>query len=393
MSAFLRQAFSRRHLLWTLGILAFPFYLFPKGGLQISAVFLFVAAMQAIRWNPRMIIRPGSVIIGRLGFPLTLFVLYSILVQLTWALVLDEPGILIYSAYNICNLFVFVGVALQCLRSKGFARLLVQLTLVSVLLQTLLSAAGFGWWSGSFRNVVYFQNPNQLGYFSLLSAGILTVGVRMGLIRGIHFGVGILACIWLAQLSLSKAAMLAIVVLLFYGGLQTSVLTMGAVAVAMIIGLDLFQDRLVLIESQLRTVGEQMDDSLAGRGYDRIWLHPMMNLLGGGEGAVWRWGSFLELGEMHSSWGTVLFSYGVPGVIAMLYFFSRLTFRLGMASLVPLLSVLMYGFTHMGLRFLPLWIMFGFIGGLAAAKVRQRVQVGARSAHGLPRSQAPSIFR
>jgi hypothetical protein len=102
-----------------------------------------------------------------------------------------------------------------------------------------------------------------------------------------------------------------------------------------------------------------------------------MNLLGGGEGAAERWDSSLEEAEMHSSWGTILFSYGIPGVILMAAFLWRLVPRLGLASLIPFSAVFLYGITHMGLRFVPMWILFGLIAGVSirqdATKMRPKV--------------------
>jgi len=239
-------------------------------------------------------------------------------------------------------------------------------------LQTLLSLLGMGNMDGT-RTVVFFQNPNQLGYFSLLSAGILTIGVRQRALTPMVFIGGLICCLWLAQLSLSKAAMASIVVLLAYGGLRTAKsIAWSAVAVAAVIGFGVLDDRIELFETRFSTVGEQSDDSIAGRGYDRIWLHPQMNILGGGEGGMWRWDSFLDTGEMHSSWGTILFSYGIPGSIAMLVFLSRLSFRLGLVSLVPITTVFLYGLTHMGLRFVPMWILFGLVAGISAREMRMK---------------------
>src|SRR5918994_582076 len=106
---------------------------------------------------------------------------------------------------------------------------------------------------------------------------------------------------------LTRTAKLLFLALVFVG---TSTMLLDSSAVERFFSIDLV-DR---VDSRLGTIGEQGDDSLAGRGYDRIWRHPEHLVFGAGEGAGLR---FTEFGglvkEMHSTLGTVLFSYGIVG--------------------------------------------------------------------------------
>jgi hypothetical protein len=353
--------------LWCFGIMSFPFYVLSKGNIQISTVILLVASLQALRGNPARILLSGPQGLKVLSIPLVLFVLYVAIIQLAWAILLSEEEMLVFILFYTFNLIIFAAVSIRSWEDERFQDLLVKSTLASVYLQVALSAFGFGWSPESSRGTIYFQNPNQLGYFSILCASILTVGVKRKLIGGLWFGSGLLGCLWLAQVSLSKSAMLSIVLLLLFGGMQraSTVVMVGSVLMSIIVW-GFFEDRVEQVTLRFMTLGNDDDDNLAGRGYDRIWMHPEMLILGGGEGAVWRWESFLATGEIHSSWGTVLFSYGIPGTLLMLTFLGRLSFRLGLVSLVPMLAITAYGVTHMGLRFVPLWVLFGLIAGVSA---------------------------
>lgn len=357
---------SRETIWWAIGILSFPFYVLSKGNVQISTLFLFLAAWEGLRWNPSRMFIPGDPKLRRLTIPFALFVLYVAVVQLTWSIYLGETEMLIFVVFYVFNLFIFSSVAIRSGESDEFSRLIIILVLVSVILQVLLSALGLGWSPESTRSTIYFQNPNQLGYFSILSSAILSVGVRRKLVNGFWFGAGLLGCLWLAQMSLSKSAMLSILLLLIYGSsqrLSTFMIAVGFVLAVAIFGL--FEDRVEQVSLRLLAIGQDSDDNLTGRGYDRIWLHPEMLFFGGGEGAVWRWDSFLTTGEIHSSWGSIIFSYGIPGTILFCLVLVPLTFRLGMTSLIPVLAIISYGVTHMGLRFVPMWILFGLIAGLS----------------------------
>ena len=63
---------------------------------------------------------------------------------------------------------------------------------------------------------------------------------------------------------------------------------------------------------RIANVGEQQDDSFTSRGYDRIWQFPEYLLLGAGEGAYSRFRNWDD-NEFHSTFGTIVFSYGFVG--------------------------------------------------------------------------------
>lgn len=64
-----------------------------------------------------------------------------------------------------------------------------------------------------------------------------------------------------------------------------------------------------------------LDDTFAGRGYDRICKYPEYLLFGAGEGAHYRFAEkSLFLGEIHSSWAGVLFYYGIIDLYCSIYF-------------------------------------------------------------------------
>ncbi len=66
------------------------------------------------------------------------------------------------------------------------------------------------------------------------------------------------------------------------------------------------------VTQRFSSIGKKSSDSLEGRGYDRIWRYKQNLLFGAGEGADYRFGRAIE---MHSTLGTVLFSYGMPGFL------------------------------------------------------------------------------
>src|SRR4029079_5761391 len=94
------------------------------------------------------------------------------------------------------------------------------------------------------------------------------------------------------------------------------------------------------------------------RGYDRIWRNQQYLLLGAGEGGLSRFDdtAYVKNMEIHSSAGTILFSYGIVGSILFLVFMWRLIRGARARLVITLLPPLLYTGAHQGLRFTMLWI-------------------------------------
>jgi hypothetical protein len=112
------------------------------------------------------------------------------------------------------------------------------------------------------------------------------------------------------------------------------------------------------VVERFKDIGGQKDDSFAARGYDRIWLTPEYLIAGAGEGAFNR---FSNNNEMHSTFGTILFSYGLPGAALFLLVLWIIFRRAPPRYLVYFVPVCLYGITHQGLRFTQFWIFLALV--------------------------------
>jgi hypothetical protein len=110
------------------------------------------------------------------------------------------------------------------------------------------------------------------------------------------------------------------------------------------------------------------------RGYDRITANKEYLVFGAGEGATYRFRESTIIGaaEIHSSAGTILFSYGVVGSCLFLFFVWRLLKGAPMRAMVMLLPPLLYTFAHQGLRFTTLWVLLPLFVVLKDWEGRQR---------------------
>jgi hypothetical protein len=213
--------------------------------------------------------------------------------------------------------------------------------------------------SGGDREVLFFNNPNQLGYFGLLSAAIIFLAYRAGHLPAWACLAGAASTVLLVALSQSKAAIIGIAVLgmlTTVGRARIVILLVGILVVLIPRDLTVVSN----VETRMSTVGEQEDDNWEARGYTRIIDYPEYLLLGAAEGGYERLGLPPEhQHEIHSSLGTLLFSYGIVGLSLFLIFLYALVRCAGVAASLYLLPVMLYGLTHMGLREGLFWILLG----------------------------------
>lgn len=284
----------------------------------------------------------------------------------------------LYYAYDIGVLMVIVSLIRE-FRGRFVAACQVALALAIILeavAVVVLPTSGI-------RPVGTFNNPNQLGYWGLLAAtclltlkqdrrlsmadvGLLTVSgfvIAQSLSKAAIIAFGLLLAIALVSQRVTRSVKFALLALVF-------VSTAIGVADSSVMERFLSSGVVGKVTDRLENIGEQADDSLAGRGYDRIWRYPEYLVFGAGEGAAWRFSRsrinpYLDQREMHSTLGTVLFSYGIIGLLLFFGFLVVVFRRAPLVHILYSLPIWAYGLTHQGLRETMLWMFFGLVFGLA----------------------------
>lgn len=311
-------------------------------------------------------IKSASVIAMDIFRPLLYFVMVAGVIQSVYSIALSEPRLMLFWAFIAFNFIYCCGIYayLTVYRQHGAA-------VVFVATLTALTVASGGLFTGdpetSYRQTSWFNNANQLGYFALLAASVLALCRGRIFLRysGALALVAVFACVYLSAASLSKAAMLstAFAVALFIPRLGPKEIVVLGIAIAGVspslidrVVSSLGYERVML---RVSDVGRQSDDSLAGRGYDRIVESSHLLLFGAGEGAYERFVNrdFTDDMEIHSTIASVVFCYGVPGLLALLCFGYRCYKLAPWQFCVVFLPVLAYGLTHNGLRFGYLWLL------------------------------------
>lgn len=363
-----RNSFISRSLLGFLFayLLLKPFYFGSSGTPQISDAVLTVAMILAV-------LTPGGALNSssrRVLRSSLLFALYIAFINLTWSLWLSDWQMLSYVAFALFNF----GLLATCLRAAAVnwsscLKIVAHAISASTILQavlSLVSASGTG-----VRETLFFNNPNQLGYWSLLSASIFLICTRHVPVRTLVQTVTLLCLAYMAALSLSKAAMISFVLLLGVHLLRSPklvIVALGVAAVALA-----FSSEVGIVErvsARLENIGDQSDDSASGRGYDRIVKYPEHLLIGAGEGGFQRF-SGVEY-ELHSTFGTILFSYGLIGSALFLVLMYHVFRCGGYFQFAYLLPSFVYGLTHQGLRFSLIWLLFAVVAVSGQATIQRR---------------------
>jgi hypothetical protein len=347
-----------------------PLYVFPSGLPQPADALMLVIAI-ALLLRGDLGLDPGQ---RRLLILTSAFVGWTAIVSGVWAVLLEEQRLLKIPAFYLQNLLVlFVCLTLSARHGVRFFRIVGTTLAASLILQAAFSLLVDASGSGR-RATLSFNNPNQLGYWALLSASIYVLCARAAGNRTLWQVPVWLAAAYVTVLSLSKAAMIALASLVAVASLKQPRYLLAALLFGAVLLAAGHNPLVTNASDRLAAIGAQGDDSMAARGYDRLWLFPQHLLFGSGEGGFERFRPW-DVNEFHSTIGTVLFSYGIVGFTLFVLILASVYRQSGLHSLLFLGPAFVFGLTHQGLRFSFFWALIGI-----AASVGHQGSRGADAA-------------
>lgn len=302
---------------------------------------------------------------------LTALVVWVALVNLVWFMVTTDPGFLppiLYFVFNLMIVLTFFGVRRR--DPVLFDRTICLTIILAIAIQSAaVLAERFGLGAG-LRNVGTFRNPNQLAYWGvlMLSIFLLLRRSRLGRIDKVAVG-AVVFCEFASASRAGLAALAALLAIWLYFALASGpkriFACLGVAAVGIVLSLSPVMDRVLVATAENSAVGTRLAEvnsvsQFDQRQYDRIIEFYQYTAFGAGEGYLSR---FVEDGvyelEIHSSFGTMLFSYGIPGLTLFLLLLLSAYRKLPTSLGLYLLPSLVYGVTHQGLRFTPFWALIG----------------------------------
>ena len=349
---------------WALFILGFPYYVFPAGTPQpgdilISIVILFYIAKEGIFFE-----KSFSKHITYFRNLIVYIAIVNIILFLVRIGYKDKGLSLIVNLFYLFNFLLFTfSLSLYSKYKKEFIITTVYSVVLSALIQVALSPYGR---ISEGREALFFTNPNQLGYYALSGLTIvLALEKYLKISRAIVF-VSFACFFYFTMLCVSKAAIGGMIILIGIYLISNKILTLRTFFTAAVVGVGLMAAifKTNVGERFVRNLTYRLDYSVKPkdvseweyRGYDRMNNHPYYMILGAGEGAFNRFDTYIENHEMHSSLGTILFCYGIPGSIFFILFITSLLRGLPLTYSLYILPLIAYGVAHMGLRFTIFYI-------------------------------------
>lgn len=333
-----------------------PFYVFGSGSFQLSDFFLFISFFLTLVVAFRKNIDVLILFKKYPSYPYLLaFSSYVILVALLWSIYLQSfipiekamfapMGVIVIT--TILLLYEYFG--------HSFLKIITHSIIASVFILTFLSPLVI---IPGLRQQLFFNNPNQLGYYAVASASIIFAAFDLSKNRLVGISAFICIC-YFVMISVSRAAIvsiafLAVAFLFKKNNVLPFVLSILVLSVVSISNLNSIQNSELFINfnERLETKSNENVDRASERGYTRIYNFPEYLLFGASEGLYERFNETLEL---HSTWLSIVFCYGFIGfALFVLMFFNSIQ----KSTFIAFVPVVLYGLTHNGIRFRLFWIL------------------------------------
>ena len=369
--------------LWVIYLIIFPLYFMPSGEPQIADYLMVLLMLMMVLGSRIQITRSLHSLIR----PLILLGIYVAIVNLfTFISTLDAfakgANPLYYTLFFFYNIgVVILAYILYSRHKKSFLWATALGLFLGALLVIVISPFFTNAYYSTIRLTLTFNNPNQTGYYGLSALTFFIITSRAIKIHWIWSLLMSVMCIYITAASLSQAAIISI--LLLYGlnlleGITTNfrrifgLVALIAVAIFYFTYSD-FGNRIIDNYNYRRSVYQGSDvGEIQYRGYDRIINHPHYVILGAGEGYYNRFITYSDSHEIHSTLGTLIFCYGIPGTFLFSLFVFRSIIKVRWNVAIYLLPLLAYGLTHMGLRFTFFWLSIAILGILSAQNRLER---------------------
>jgi len=344
-----------------------PIYLFKSGLPQPGDVFILVLLPAALKGWDGALPRDSATAVRAL----LLFTIWACALNWGWAIatgtfdVFGRDTFLLFPVYYVYNTLIVV-VALVLYRRYG--DLFLRTTLYAVLATVYLQLTSAFLLSGEGRGSLFFNNPNQLGYYALIASTLITLLHARSGARLLLSTSGLVACAFLALTSASRAAVAGVcilIALLLFANPRLIVLTCIIAVAAAILGGPV-DTAIESTQSRIERSRGSKVGFLEERGYDRLWTYREYVPLGAGEGGLYRFAGTSKIRtrkgepvaiEIHSSFATILFCYGLPGAILFVLFLYRVVRGANLRAILMLTPVMFYTVAHQGLRFTTFWIL------------------------------------
>jgi hypothetical protein len=353
-----------------------PLYRFSSGGPQwVDVPLVLVMAITLLTK------RQHDSILKRLLFPLIPFVVWAITINTAYFVLYPNTYQFLIKNVEIVYI-IFLVYCLFFIISKLCNDNGLSFIYLGLLLSIAICLAFKGEYEAGVRDALSFNNPNQLGYFSVLLLCYVTLLIHYNqsvLKNPFYICANLIIIVfshYFALLSLSRGAIFS-VLLIDVGLLLNSAKRMPLLIISLLATMTLVLAMLynpIYMENKLtaRQGHSFFDSSGSTEVHDR--LTSQFNIMKGfhvviGMGDVPfshernYWGRKSAAPEVHNIFGNVFRSYGVIGVLLFGFWMFRLIWasRILTGGLLVWSALLLYNMAHNGARFRSFWVLVALI--------------------------------
>lgn len=365
--------------IFLLYLLLKPYYVGESGGMQFSDVFLVLCFLYYLFSNSgkKLLVCPTDKI-------LLIFVGAVALINITYYFIYLQQEFLRSTLHYIFNL-MFIMIARVLVLDRGFLKKLFWVCRINLFLQLIYYVIGVGSYYADDADGRYlgtFNDPNQLAFFCFALVMImfmlsqfdsldlkvtvfdyaimvymiyLASSSGMFLAISIFFSLYIFISLFARKVSREKRkkAVHSIFIVLILVAL--GIVFFGAFS-EFIFESDLYKRIIAKFDKYGSETGMSVWEE---RNIDKIYKAPIYNLFGAGQGYYSRFGNKMRSsGEIHSTWLSILFCYGVGPLAIMLAWMKKNIEKTTVFFIPVFLAIFIEGFTLLHQRQPFFWLFF-----------------------------------
>lgn len=353
-----------------------PFYFFNSGSLQISDLFLLLSFVSTLIENRKNNIKN---IFSNKDYLLLVFIFCVMFINIFYSLSLSSNEFIKPILYYVFNFFLVLTFR-NLMRDKTFLNFFLNICKINLLLQLLFCVIGFGEYYSIGRYMGTYNDPNQFAFASMSTFFIIEI-ISFFLNKKSSIIYLVLSLV-LIYLSASTGMLLGMGAYLFirifisaFSNIKNFKSLMARIFIACCFFLVfivvfffppnfitenfLYQRIMTKISFDRNGITNYIIELLSDRNSMKVFIYGWTNLYGAGEGAYYRFANLYDitLGEIHSTWLSILFYYGiVPYIIFLIWVINNLK-NANIRLVAVYIAMFIEGLTLLNQRQPAFWIL------------------------------------
>lgn len=352
-----------RLAIWFFYLILFPIQLLPQGGLQLADYILLFGIASLIF---RIIFQKSNIISNNIYLNgAFFFIFYSLAVSFIFFIVYSDYKFLL-APFNYIYCFLCLYFVADLTRKELFFKITYISLIMTLVIQLILFFnTGLNYDSG--RCMIMFKNPNQLGFWGLIVLIILVlINNNLFLKRSFLLYGAMLLSSFFIIVSISQAAIVTLIlILIFLLFRKRSVMLISSILFISFLtfyylNTSRFEENPYTNAISSRFENDLLneddnDNNLEGRNYNRILQNSAFLIFGAGESGLNRFGN--DTNEIHSTFGSLIFSYGLIGFLIFSIPLLNISLKSYSMYSVIFFIFLLVTLTHNVIRWPLFWVL------------------------------------